>query len=153
MSCKLLKMPLYSEPPLPSILKGSIFFLGMEKKNLILTGFSLSFSRMEEYLHRKESWSYTTDTAGNFSQQSSFCQTPAFKWSFIAPILKFLTPHFGRVSPPQSLSTAIPASLQLYCYYCVWHFSKQNKIPPSKNMSVPVQMHLHQLLPGKKYFK
>lgn len=151
MSCKLFKIPFYSNPSFPSILKGSIFFFRNGKEKINFNRPFPPISRMEEYLHRIESWSYTTDTAGNFSPQSSFCQTPAFKWSFIAPIFKFLTPHFGRVSSPQSLSTATPASLQLYCYYCVWHFSKQTRIPPSKSIFMPVQMHLHQLLPGKKY--
>lgn len=37
-------------------------------------------------------------------------------------------PHstLWQFPPPQSLSTAIRASLQLFCYYCVQHFSKQN---------------------------
>lgn len=115
----------------------------MEKKKLILTGL-LHLSIREEYLHRIESWSYTTDTAGNFSQQPSLCQTPAFKWSFIAPILKFLTPHSGRVSPPQSLSTATPASLQLLLLLlCVTrqktkqNSSKQKDVCASANASTP----------------
>lgn len=143
-------MPFYGNPSFQSILKGSKFFFrnGKEKIDFNRPFPPSTLQRMEEYLHRIESWSYTTDTAGNFSQQCSFCQTHAFKWSFIAPILKFLTPHFGRVSLPQSLSTVTPASLQLYCYYCVWYFSKHNKIPPSKSTFVPVQMHWHQLLPG-----
>lgn len=139
MSCKKWKTLLYHHLSC-KLFWGGVSFLRMEKMQLTLTvWFPLS---IRECWYKIESWSCTTENVGCFSQQSTFCQTPALKWPFIAPLLKFLTPHFGSVST-SSLSTALPASFQLFCYYCVQHFCKQNKIPPSKTTFVPLQMNLH----------
>lgn len=125
----------------------------MEQIKLILTDLT-PFSRMREYLHKIENSSYTTETDGNFSQQSSFGRLLPSSHLLLLISSNSSLCTLAEFSPPLSLSTAIQASLQLFCYYCVQNFSKKNpKLLQAKICLCQCKCIYTDFLPGKKYLK